>query len=95
MGRGYLLVWIPLALGIVGVVARLLWRWQLAAAVIPAKYQTAMQASFDPARWPVQEEVDLGPSTTLILREGMQIPSGGTAIGYVPGEHISWKREDC
>jgi hypothetical protein len=61
------------------------------------QYQKAMQASFDPALWPVQEEVDLGPSTMLVLRDGRQVPSGGTAIGYVPvpGEHIPCKQEAC
>ena len=59
------------------------------------QYQKAMQASFDPALWPVREEVTLGSETMLILRDGRQIPSGGTAISYVPGEHIPCKQEAC
>ena len=50
-----------------------------------AQYQKAMRASFDWALWPPQKEKDLGHDSVLILRDGTELPSGGSAIGYTPG----------
>src|SRR5438132_2573276 len=49
------------------------------------QYQKAMRASFDWALWPPQKEKDLGHDSVLILRDGTELPSGGSAIGYAPG----------
>ena len=46
------------------------------------QYQKAMRASFDLALLPIREVVDCEDETMLILRDGSQMPSGGTAIGY-------------
>jgi len=50
-----------------------------------AQYQKAMRASFDWALWPPQKEKDLGQDSVLILCDGTELPSGGSAIGYTPG----------
>lgn len=62
------------------------------------QYQKAMRASFDPALWPPRHEEQLEHETILILRDSSKIPSGGTAIGYVPGsgqEQLACKYEHC
>src|SRR5207244_728396 len=52
-----------------------------------AQYQKAMRTSFDWAFWPPQKEKDkeFGQDSVLILRDGTELPSGGSAIGYRPG----------
>src|SRR6266567_8852002 len=49
-----------------------------------AQYQKAMRASFDWALWPPQKENYLVHDSVLILRDGTELPSGGSAIGYRP-----------
>ena len=52
-----------------------------------AQYQKAMRASFDWSLWPPQKEKDkeFGQDSVLILRDGTELPSGGSAVGYTPG----------
>ena len=53
--------------------------------VVGNRFEVTQRASFDWALWPPQKEKDLGQNSVLILRDGTELPSGGSAIGYTPG----------
>jgi len=53
--------------------------------VVGNRFEVTQRASFDWALWPPQKENYLGHDSVLILRDGTELSSGGSAIGYTPG----------
>jgi hypothetical protein len=49
------------------------------------QYSKAWRASFPPGLWPAEERLQFQPNrVTLILRDGTEIPSGGSANEWKP-----------
>jgi hypothetical protein len=50
------------------------------------QYSKAWRASFPPGLWPAEERLQFQPerTTTLVLRDGTEIPSGGSADEWQP-----------